>query len=357
MKLKAWLKIVIFAVIAALVVGCVAYFLSVPSERDSIGIYGFDKEPEGSIDVVLIGPSEIYTSFYSPLAYEQQGFTSYSLAVSTMTGAEYKSAVKYARRKQDPQLFVVELWGFNYPNQTEESYIRKWIDALEPCSVRSEAIKELVPEEKQESFNFRFLKYHGNWNNISKCAQVLKDKFAIAQRGYSITKNFSTIPYQGHFEKQTLRYMIKEEGMVALKEFLEFCTEEDVNVLFVRTPELHEYVPQDSYYQAIDMIGEYGFPYLNMEEIADEICINDEEDFYNSTHLNIYGCEKYTKFLSEYIMENYDIDTEHSEAVTEEWDICASYNDTVTGRLKDEIARHVDEGPEYLYTQAQLLGQ
>ena len=85
MKLKHIIRIIIFTILTALIIAFTAVLLSVPSERDVMGVYGFGKEPEDSIDVILIGASEMYTSFYAPLAYEKYGFTSYPLAVSTMT--------------------------------------------------------------------------------------------------------------------------------------------------------------------------------------------------------------------------------------------------------------------------------
>ena len=92
MKLKHWIKIIIFAVISILLIVLASSVLCVANEKDTVGIYGFYKEPEDSVSVILIGPSTMYTSFYSPLAYEKYGFTSYSLATSSMTSAAYKSA-------------------------------------------------------------------------------------------------------------------------------------------------------------------------------------------------------------------------------------------------------------------------
>ena len=94
MKKKHIIRIVVFAVVSVLAISFLNSFLSVPRAKDVIGIYAFHKEPEDSIDVALVGPSETYTSFYSPLAYEQFGFTSYALAVGGMRGVCYPSAIR-----------------------------------------------------------------------------------------------------------------------------------------------------------------------------------------------------------------------------------------------------------------------
>jgi len=53
-------------------------------------------------------------------------------------------------------------------------------------------------------------------------------------------------------------------------------------------------------------VTEAGFDYLNASACLDEIGI-EEGDFEGSTHLTVYGAEKYTAWLSEYIQETYDL--------------------------------------------------
>ena len=355
MKIKHIIRIIIFVILAAALVAFATVFLSVPYERDSMGTYGFYKEPENSIDVVFIGPSEVYTSFYSPLAYEQQGFTSYSLAVSSMNGSAYKSAVQVAESRQNPELYIVELWGFNYGDKFNEVSTRKWLDTLPPSSIRTEAIKELVSEDEQDSYNFRLLKYHSNWTSLKGCFEVFKDKIHINSIGYSVTKNFSTTYNVAKYEEKNQKYKIPEQGMKYLEEFLEFCQSDNIeNVLFVRTPEMYNYEVDESYYEALDKIQAAGYDFLNMEELSDEIGIDVNNDFFNTTHLNIFGAEKYTAYLSEYVMENYDIDTEHSEDVKKEWDYCASFNDSFISRTEKLT---LDKKGGYHYTQKDLLGE
>ena len=44
-----------------------------------------------------------------------------------------------------------------------------------------------------------------------------------------------------------------------------------------------------------------------------------DTDFYNYLHMNIYGAEKYTKFLSEYIKENYNLEDRRKDKNYSEW--------------------------------------
>ena len=97
----------------------------------------------------------------------------------------------------------------------------------------------------------------------------------------------------------------------------------------------------------VEMIREAGFDFLDLYK-NDALGIDVGHDFYNTTHLNVFGTEKFTTFLSSYIMEHYQLDTEHDPKVTEEWDKCASYNDELLTYLKEQTEQDVND---FLYTQ------
>ncbi|MCQ2511977.1 MAG: hypothetical protein MJ092_01110, partial [Lachnospiraceae bacterium] len=147
MKLKHWIRIIIFTLLAGAIIWAAAVFLSVPEARDVTGMYGFYKEKNDSIDVVLVGPSSLYTGFYSPLAYEEEGFTSYAVSTGGLSGAMYKYAVNEARQSQSPDLFVVDISGFCDENQRDSAAMRRFADSIKKGENRDAFIKEMVPEE------------------------------------------------------------------------------------------------------------------------------------------------------------------------------------------------------------------
>ena len=56
-----------------------------------------------------------------------------------------------------------------------------------------------------------------------------------------------------------------------------------------------------------DIIEERGYRFFNANEHYDEMAIDFSTDFYNGYHVNCYGAKKYTRFLEEYIIDNYDM--------------------------------------------------
>lgn len=354
MKKKHWITIGIFVVAAALLLLLSSSILCVANEKDATGIYGFFLEPEDSIDVVLIGSSSVYTGFYSPLAYEQQGFTSYSLSTSTMTASLFPYAAKLAIETQHPDVLVFETWSFCYEDQHDETSLRKFIDALPPSDLKNQMISELVPEELQQSFRFPFEKYHSSWDRFGELLQVFQDKLQMRSQGYSITKNFGTTPFRQPYMQKQVDYEVSEEGFQYLEQLLAYLQEADIDqVLFIRSPDMVEYNGTESYKRMVERIREAGFDFVNLSAAAGDMGIDVGHDYYNTTHFNVFGAEKFTTFLADYIAKCYQVDITHDPEVTKEWEQCASHNQQVFDDLKNLTENDVNG---FLYTQRDFLG-
>ncbi len=356
MKKKDWLKILIFAVIiAGLSVGA-SFFLRVPEARDTVGMYGFYLEEENSIDVILVGPSPVYTDFYSPLAYEQEGFTSYAMATGRLCGSMYPSAVREALAYQEPKLFVFDLSAFS-DTQEDRLALRRWLESIQNKENKEQSIQELVSEEELQSYRIPLLKFHSNWPNMKWCLEAMIDKAEQKKRGYSITKNFTYYTGIDEREYDTTIVDIDEEGMKSLEDILTFLKDRNIeNVLFVRFPFKGEVVNGEHYQEGINKILSYGYDVLdywgNTKNVHNIDLHLESRDYHDKEHLTIFGTEKVTKHLAAFIAQEYGISGRHNGAVKEKWDTAASYNHIIMEKAKIKTAEDKDTG---IYTQRQFL--
>ena len=359
MKKKDWLKILIFAVIiAGLTVGA-SFFLHVPEARDTVGMYGFYLEDKNSIDVILIGPSPVYTDFYSPQAYEEQGFTSYGVSTGGMSGAMYPSAVREALQTQDPELFVVDLSGFCDIDQRDSAAVRRWIDSIPKSENRTQSIEELVSDEEKDSYRTPFTKYHSNWGRLKGCWKALTDKADQKKRGYSVTKNFCAYTDICEEEIKEEVYDFSEEGFAALEQFLSFLKQEGIeNVLFVRFPRRNEIMNGETYSKGIDLIRSENYEVLDYcsntyNGHKNDLCLDINKDFYDAEHVNIFGAEKLTRDLAEYI-EALLPESKEGRDSAEAWEEAAAQNRLVFEKAKELTQKRMNQG---LYTQRDFLNQ
>ena len=110
-----------------------------------------------SIDVLMIGASELYTGFSSPLAWKKYGFTSYALSYSGAQGSLYKTMLTQALDTQNPKLVVFEVGGFlyyeNYLKNHKKMHI--WFDNVPDGETKLETLEQMIPAEKQNEYKYQ----------------------------------------------------------------------------------------------------------------------------------------------------------------------------------------------------------
>ena len=117
-----------------------------------------------------------------------------------------------------------------------------------------------------------------------------------------------------------------------MNELLGYCDAEQLQVLFVKPPQLDTAEEQGRMNALEDMVTERGYPCLDLMEHVDETGISLETDFYNEPHTNVHGSLKYSRVLAEYLVEQYGFSDKRGTKGWESWDeATASYLDSLAG--------------------------
>ncbi len=325
---KRALRAVIFLLIVVLLYGAFTDVLSVNNTWDMRHIHGFYLEPKDSLDVVMLGASELYTGFCAPLAWQQYGFTSYPLAVSSLPACLYGSMLTEALHHQTPKVIVVEINGFLYDFNKKDTRagLHKWLDNIPLSANKLNTIRALVPSGERSPYYFRLQKYHKNWYKPDVWSSALIQRLQMQRTGYSLTKSFEVIPKVETGEQQMKALELSAENEQTLRAFCEQAKQLGVeNVLFVRFP--HRTLLSDS--SVLSKIGgivqEYGYSFLNCDEQFDSIGLELDGDFCDGEHMNVFGMEKFTAWFGQYLCGQYSLTAAHSDTVTAEWARCAEF--------------------------------
>lgn len=314
-------KILLMIVILAILICSTNFILcrQLNSQSDAVRVKNLYKLEENSLDMILIGASTTYTNYSAPLAWEEFGYTSYSLGTNMAPMSLAKSMIKEVRKTQNPKVFVIDINGilYNDEQETREGGLRLWIDNMPNSQNKRNTIKELVPEKDQLSFRIPFLKYHSNWPRFFESL-----KASVEELTETDNVNLSSAGMQGNSKMDPQRnYVdIKQFNQTApmhklsgdhLKDLLEYCKKENLtNVVFTNMPRYYSksMLPERERSNAAKaLIKEYGYECLDMDEYVDEIGLNPETDFYNPNHLNIYGQKKLTYYLGNLLNERYQL--------------------------------------------------
>ena len=305
----------------AIMVSCLVlqqYFLR-NMDHNSLRVEGFYQEERNSLDVVLIGASDMYTSFMPGRAYEQYGFTGYLLASESITAEGVKTAVKEIVRTQHPGLIVIEANAFLYgnaDNESNEAHIHKFFDNLPLSTNKLEYIQRKVPADQQMEYIFPLIKYHGLWTEYPDRFFMMASNLSLDVRGFNVLKGFRTTAQIIKTDKKCYNDMISDEHgeldldpdlQKELIELLSYCEEKELNVIFVRA---RQYVTDETYNRVkrsnkmASIVREQGFSYYTFENDAVQIGIDENRDFYNEDHMNVYGALKFTDYLADKLVNN-----------------------------------------------------
>lgn len=330
MTKKQALRIVAFFLTLFLLLAATGYFFNNQNIANSLRFRGFALEEENSLDVVIIGASDILRAYLPGEAYEEAGFTSYLMSYQALPITGWRPLVKEISQRQKPQLILLEPHAIiNEADSYATVHLRKVLDNMPLSGTKAKIIQKVIPEEERESYLLPLLKYHDNWQHFSYCAEVLRQDIQNRRRGFTLLRgamlsvniNAATGNYMDiRGEMATLSLV--DDNAAYLQDFLAYCKALDINVLLIRSP--HRTRMYDTAYQYMNeaaiIAGDMGYDMANFEYFKEDMGIDYDLDFSDDEHVNVQGAEKFTRYLARYLVENgYVTPRDHGEKVTAQW--------------------------------------
>ncbi len=338
-------------------------------------IKGFYLEDKDSLDVVVIGASEVYAGYSAGYAYQKYGITSYPLATQSNTIKSLKTQIKETIATQHPKLIVVELNCATYPDdeQTDkDANFRNYVDNIPLNGNKAELINNVATSDQLEYY-VPIVKYHSMWKDFPDgmgwAYTIIQDRL----RGYTLLKGAKGRTevykanekiYNDELSKIDKRQKISSSVETYLRDVLEYCQKENIdNIVFSRFPHVVTKKMLNRYYRGNtvgDIINEYGFDFINFERNVNQTNLDVNTDFYNIDHLNIDGQRKFTEYFFETLIEKYGLEpSDLTDSQKKEWEEASKYYDayyeyaeSIEGkglnRNINEFFRNIDEIEKFL---------
>lgn len=278
---------------------------------------GFYEMKRDTVDVLMFGSSHAGAGFSPQDMYNAAHVRAYNLASSCQRLWDSYYWLKEALNYQTPSAVVLDCLGLGYGPASDEVANRKVLDNMRPGPVKYEAVKndislDSVVEESEMSYFLPFLRYHDRWRDM--------DEWDFTwYRGYRNRplKGFwiwlGNAYYEGY---QPLPDVMETDEAVEFPEIdrdyldriTSLCKEHGIRLILVKTPspfftqQWHNAV--QNYADANDL----PFYDFNTESIYNAIDFDFYLDVYNvpsgSTHVNIRGGRKISRYLGEQIAAN-----------------------------------------------------
>lgn len=340
-KEKIVLRILIFAMISAMLFVYLNNVFSLGNADTNKQIYNaFYSQEKNTDDVLYVGTSAANRYFISPLCYKETGATVFNLSVMGMPMFLVKDAIDEAEKTQNPQLYVIELrWVLKSANQVTDAHVRRVTDSMKFIGLRNQAIRDSFTFMKKTDtdnltdpidYYIPMIKFHSKvtaaGSDLRLSDWILKNK-KNKTMGYVMSHKSYVVKPQNEPVYSNERTKLTTETKDTLNQLLDYLDKKGKDVLFVMSPYSMKEGEKAKFNTAIDMVEDRGYTVLdfNTRSMAKKLKLDFSKDYYNSKHTNYLGAQKYTKYITQYLKENYNLPNHRGDSKYSKWDEAYEY--------------------------------
>ena len=270
---------------------------------ESANILAFYYLPDNSVDLVAIAGSTIWRGVSPDLLYTEYGISATNISCSSQPVFCSYYLLKNFIMKQSPKVIIMDPWALTH--KPAEANYRKVIDTLPNNRLKLEAIWEHSKQETAEpllSYLFPLAKYNKVWKSLPERTFNTfvggDDLFSGFLMSHNVTKELKISMGEG---TDLAKY--DEEELIAFDKIVDLCDQNGIRLILISQLNTKITIKDHNAYQAF--ADSRGITYIdfNTPEMLEQLNINMDEDIYDATHVNIYGAEKVTHYLGQFITD------------------------------------------------------
>ncbi|MCM1544420.1 MAG: DUF1574 domain-containing protein [Ruminococcus sp.] len=258
-------------------------------------ICDFMREPENTVDVLVLGDSESYCSIIPPKIWNDYGISTFVCGTSSQKLYYTRELLKVALKTQQPKIVILEA----------NAVFRKF------------SYSDIISNRFDRVF--AVLRYHDRWKTLT----------GVGSGGtYTNIENSKGYRYSVIVEKPEIVRYVKPTDEVAsisatnktyVKEIADICEENGIKLIMISTPTLKNWNYRR--HNALEKLAEKnGVEYIDMNLMEDEVPIDWENETRDKgDHLNYYGAVKVTDYLGKYLSETHLVSDHRNDAGFEQW--------------------------------------
>jgi hypothetical protein len=292
----------------------------------------FYQQPKDSIDVLFLGASSYRQGLSPLLLWEKYGFTSYVLASSLQSSEVTYYYLIEALKNQHPKVVVLDGVTLleSYDVDVREDNLRQSIDPMRLSIEKVQLALDIVAQSKKQtlaSYIFPFFRYHTRWKELS---QIDFEYYKIDRydhfRGVDVQYQIVPFGFPEDFMKPTDKIgKYNDDATYYYAKIIQLCRENNIKVLFITLPRLNW---SYSKYLRVEQFAEkYNVPHIDytLPKKDNEFEFNPAVDFFDPGHLNIYGIQKYTQPVGDYLKKKCDLPDKRGDSAYKQWDVDLQY--------------------------------
>lgn len=326
-KFKMILRIVIFGIIGIFIAQLLG-MIFVPkwtSKGDPAtpGVKGYYLEEPDTIDVLLLGNSDIRRGISPIEMWKEYGITSYNRGTSNQTmGLSYyilKESIEY----QKINTVVLDMDALFVTKNVPEGQSRKLLDNMKLNKSKLEILldKDLKVKNKL-TYIFPIFRFHSRWKELKPDDFKILKKYdkSTSYKGFPITTEVKPyIDEKKYMEDKGVVADIPEKNAYYFAKIVNFCKENNIQLLLIEIPSASSWSLARSK-ATQELAQKYQLEFVDMNCTLKEINFNWETDTTDKgNHLNLSGAEKISHYIGNILKERYNLEDHRKDNKYMHW--------------------------------------
>lgn len=321
-------KVTAFVLIFAITLGKLSEVLAFKNVTyEANNYYSFDylyDLPKNSLDVVYVGTSQYHMGITPLEIWKEYGITGASFNAPLCRAWLAYYMIQEILKYQDPKVIVLDAaiprGGENYIAANRRTIgqfkfspmkFRALYDCLE---LEGSTIDEMI------NTSFEFFAYHDTWDELEKDDFTGEISSLTYQKGYLFTTNCTPYSDMAHDANQTpTRFMMDEKTVDYMGRIKTLCDEKGVDLLIAK-------LPSDMWNVTYaGMVGRWAeendvtFLDLTQKQLQRQMHFDKETSYFDGNHMNHVGAETVSRYLGNYLIENYQFEP-HAQEIEDAWE-------------------------------------
>ena len=302
LHLKPLLRSAVFlTLLAALLLGTSRIFAPKDNKSEfgmnmvfANGILG---ERENSIDVLIVGDSESYSSFSPMHMWNAHGFTSYVCGTAAQPLYDSYRFIGQAFQRQSPSVVVLETNAI-FRAKNAGSYLSSMMKS-----------------------SFSLFEYHNRWKSLklTDLSSPVEYTWTDDCKGYIHSDEVKPANTKGYMAPTDRVEKIPDLNLLCLQQIMKLCADNGAELILVSTPSPVNW--NYARHNAIQAFAEeHTLTYLDMNLPHETLNIDWSRDTRDmGDHLNFSGARKVSEFFGTYLKEHFSLPDHRGEKDYGSW--------------------------------------
>jgi len=322
--MKKGIRAVTFGIIAIL---CICQVYKILSWKDTTGAYLsatqqlYATEDE-LIDLVFMGSSHCFCGVNPSVLWDTYGISAFDMAISGQDKSSTYHTLKELLKTQSPKVVCIDMWGVVFEEHGVESNVYRNMLSMKTSSNSIELVQSYIEKEEQADYILRWPIVHTRYRELQRYDFVQND-VSIYGRGFF--SNYYIAP-QNVFDTGIKECTaLSEANRKWIDDLIKLSEEEGFTLIMFLAPTSLTAEEQMIVNGAEQYLNEMEIEVIDFNHLVNEVGIDYNTDFTDSSHLNTRGANKLTAYFGEYLTANYDFEDHRGDEAYYLWDECSVY--------------------------------